>query len=44
MKEAGMPHAHVMELISHDSEAVSAQYTHVGDEALQKAVAALPSL
>jgi len=23
---------------------ISAQYTHVGDEALQKAVAALPSL
>jgi len=44
MKEAGMPHAHVMELIGHDSEAVSAQYTHVGDEALQKAIAALPSL
>jgi site-specific recombinase XerD len=34
----------VQELIGHDSEAVSAQYTHVGDEALQKAVAALPKI
>jgi integrase len=44
LKEAGVPHAVVQELIGHDSEAVSAQYTHVGDEALQKAVAALPKI
>jgi integrase len=44
MKEAGVPHAVVMELIGHDSDAVSAQYTHIGDEALQKAAAALPGL
>jgi integrase len=44
LKEAGVPHAVVQELIGHDSEAVSAQYTHVGDEALQKAVAALPEI
>jgi hypothetical protein len=39
-----VPHAVVMELIGHDSDAVSAQYTHIGDEALQKAAAALPGL
>jgi integrase len=44
LKEAGVPHAVVQELIGHDSEAVSAQYTHVGDEALQRAVAALPEI
>jgi integrase len=44
LKEAGVPHAVVQELIGHDSKAVSAQYTHVGDEALQKAVAALPEI
>jgi integrase len=44
LKEAGVPHAVVQELIGHDSEAVSAQYTHVGDAALQKAVASLPEI
>jgi integrase len=42
MKNAGIPEGVVMELIGHESKAMSDHYTHVGDEALQKAVAALP--
>jgi hypothetical protein len=34
----------VMELVGHDSEQMSAHYTHVGQEALEKATAALPAL
>ena len=33
-----------MELVGHDSEAMSARYTHVGTEALVKAVAALSEI
>jgi integrase len=44
LKDAGIPQATVMELIGHDSEQMSALYTHVGREALQKAAAALPVL
>jgi integrase len=44
MKDAGIPEASVMELVGHDSEQMSAHYTHVGREALEKAAAALPSL
>jgi integrase len=44
LKDAGIPEAVVMELIGHDSKAMSAHYTHVGAEALQKAVAALPEM
>jgi integrase len=40
LKDAGVPEAVVMELVGHDSEAMSAHYTHVGTEALAKAVAA----
>ena len=42
MKNAGIPEGVVMELIGHESKAMSDHYTHVGNEALQKAVAALP--
>jgi integrase len=42
LKDAGIPEAVVMELVGHDSKAMSAHYTHVGTEALAKAVAALP--
>jgi integrase len=41
LKEAGVPHAVVQELIGHDSEQMSEHYTHVGIEALKKAAAAL---
>jgi integrase len=44
LKEAGIPQATVQELIGHDSEQMSALYTHVGREALEKAAAALPEI
>jgi integrase len=44
LKDAGIPEAVVMELVGHDSKAMSAHYTHVGTEALAKAVAALPEV
>jgi site-specific recombinase XerD len=44
LKDAGVPQAVVQELIGHDSKAMSALYTHVGREALEKAAAALPEL
>lgn len=44
MKEAGIPHAVVQEMIGHDSEQMSRHYTHVGTEALQKAANALPDV
>ena len=44
MKDAGIPEAAVMELVGHDSEQMSAHYTHVGREALEKAAASLPEL
>jgi integrase len=44
LKEAGIPQAAVQELIGHESEQISANYTHVGTEALRKAAAAFPRL
>jgi integrase len=44
LKDAGIPQAVVQELIGHDSEAMSALYTHVGMDALVKAAAALPEV
>jgi integrase len=44
LKDAGIPEAVVMELVGHDSKQMSAHYTHVGQEALEKATAALPAL
>jgi integrase len=44
LKDAGISEGVVMELVGHDSKAMSAHYTHVGAEALEKAVAALPEL
>ncbi|MFY9984908.1 MAG: tyrosine-type recombinase/integrase [Chthoniobacterales bacterium] len=44
LKDSGIPEAVVMELIGHDSKAMSAHYTHVGTEALEKAVAVLPGV
>jgi hypothetical protein len=41
MKNAGIPEGVVMELIGHESEAMSHHYTHAGNEALES-VAALP--
>ena len=44
LKDAGIPQAVVQEFVGHRSEAMSARYTHVGPEALQKAAAALPEV
>ena len=44
LKDAGIPEGVVMELVGHDSKSMSAHYTHLGAEALEKAVAALPAL
>ena len=44
MKNAGIPEGAVMELIGHESKVMSHHYTHVGNEALEKAVAALPAI
>lgn len=44
LKEAGVPQAVVMEMIGHDSVAMSQHYTHVGKEALEKAAAVMPDL
>jgi integrase len=44
LKEAGIPEAVVMELVGHDSEQMSAHYTHTGEEALRKAAEALPAI
>jgi integrase len=44
LKDAGIPEAVVMELTGHDSQQMSAHYTHVGFDALARAAAALPDL
>jgi integrase len=44
LKDAGVPEAVVMEMVGHDSPQMSAHYTHVGQEALEKAAEALPEI
>jgi integrase len=44
LKSAGIPDAVVMELIGHESAAVSRRYTHVGKESLARAAAVFPEL
>ncbi len=44
LKEAGIPAAVVMELVGHDSKAMSDHYTHIGTESLRKASEAFPDL
>jgi integrase len=44
LKDAGIPEAVVMEMVGHNSKQMSAHYTHVGREALEKAAAALPEI
>jgi integrase len=44
LKDAGISQATVMEFIGHDSEQMSALYTHVGRDALKKAAEALPEV
>jgi len=44
LKDAGIPQATVQELVGHSSAEMSALYTHVGRESLERAAAALPAL
>jgi integrase len=44
LKDAGIPQATVMELVGHSTVEMSALYTHVGRESLERAATALPLL
>ncbi|HET9377509.1 MAG TPA: tyrosine-type recombinase/integrase [Chthoniobacterales bacterium] len=44
LKDAGIPDAVIMELVGHDSAAMSARYTSIGKESLAKAQEAMPKL
>jgi integrase len=44
LKDAGIPDAVIMELVGHDSAAMSARYTSIGKESLAKAQEAMPAL
>jgi integrase len=44
LKNAGVAHAITQAFVGHESEAVSASYTHIGDQALGEALQKLPSL
>ncbi|CAN5482245.1 hypothetical protein BH20VER3_BH20VER3_19040 [soil metagenome] len=44
LKNAGVPQSVVMDMIGHESKAISQIYTHVGDAEKRTAVAALPTL
>lgn len=44
LKDAGIPDAVIMAVVGHQSAAMSQHYTHVGKEALSKAVKALPKV
>jgi integrase len=43
LKNAGVPQSVVMDIIGHESKAVSQAYTHVGEKEKRQAVAKLPS-
>jgi integrase len=44
LKDAGISASVVMELVGHDSEQMSAHYTHTGLEALGVAMHAMPTI
>lgn len=44
LKKAGVPESVVRDIIGHESELVSRQYTHVDDETKRKAIKNLPSI
>lgn len=44
MKNAGINAAVVMDIIGHESEAVSAHYTHIDEETKRRAIAMLPAI
>jgi site-specific recombinase XerD len=44
LHEQGVPPSVVQGFVGHDSAAVDAQYTHIGQEALRKAASSLPDV
>ncbi len=44
MKSAGVNASVVMDIIGHESEAISAHYTHIDEETKRKALASLPAI
>jgi len=44
MKNAGINASVVMDIIGHESEAISAHYTHIDEETKRKAIALLPDI
>ena len=44
MKNAGINAPVVMDIIGHESEAISAHYTHIDEDTKRKAIALLPSI
>ncbi len=44
MKNAGINASVVMDIIGHESEAISAHYTHIDEETKRKAIAQLPAI
>jgi integrase len=44
LKASGVPHAVAQALVGHESEAISQNYTHVGTEALSRALEKFPTL
>jgi integrase len=44
LKNAGIPQSVVMDIVGHESQAISQAYTHVGEPEKRQAIAALPSI
>jgi hypothetical protein len=44
MKNAGINASVVMDIIGHESEAISAHYTHIDEDTKRKAIALLPGI
>jgi integrase len=44
MKNAGISSAIVQDIIGHESEVISANYTHIDEEAKRKALSAMPNV
>ena len=44
MKNAGINASVVMDIIGHESEAISAHYTHIDEDTKRKAIALLPAI
>jgi integrase len=44
MKNAGVSAAVVMDIVGHDSGAVSAHYTHIDEDAKRAAIARMPAI